>query len=199
MALQMDWLNKLINVTSPQTTVTVQDLLDFIRTEEATPCGICRNQIATASGKEDLGGSVLVGITVKLQDDWQLLFWEGNYVATISGGNLVGGIGGDPVKYTPGVQVVLLQSAASTIVNVGSGITEQDKTDIIEGVWSLLSTEGITYAEIIEKLLQDVTYEVTSEEVSGETILTIWTDATHTTPIKTINIGTPEVPKRVVV
>jgi hypothetical protein len=134
-SLQMDWTNKQIQILSPQTDILVQDLVDFIRTEEAGNTGIAFNQIVQASGKDSLGGVVSTGITCNLLDDWQLKFWSGSYVATISGGNLIGGIAGDPVAYTPGVQVVIIQSAASTIVISGSGITQQDKDDIIDGVW----------------------------------------------------------------
>jgi hypothetical protein len=132
-SLQMDWTNKQIQILSPQTDVLVQDLVDFIRTQEAGNTGITFDQIVQASGKDSLGGVVSTGITCNLLDEWQLKFWSGSYVATISGGNLIGGIAGDPVAYTAGVQVVIIQSAASTIVITGSGITEQDKTEIIDG------------------------------------------------------------------
>jgi hypothetical protein len=134
-ALEMDWTNKQIQITSPQTDLLVQDLIDFIRTQEASETGITFDQIGSASGKESLGSGVSVGITAELLDDWQLKFWSGSYTATISGGNLVGGIAGDPVAYTAGVQVVIIQSAASTMVVTGSGVTEQDKLDIAEDVW----------------------------------------------------------------
>jgi hypothetical protein len=135
-ALEMDWDNKQILVTSPQSDVLVQNLIDFIRAAEDDEEGIVVPQIAAASGKESLGGSVATGITLELLDDWQLKFWTGSYTATISGGNLIGGIAGDPVAYTAGVQVVIIQSAASTIVVTGSGVTEQDMEDIAAEVWS---------------------------------------------------------------
>jgi hypothetical protein len=135
-ALEMDWDNKQILVTSPQSDVLVQNLIDFIRAAEDDEEGIVVPQIAAASGKESLGGSVATGITLELLDDWQLKFWTGSYTATISGGNLIGGISGDPVAYTAGVQVVIIQSAASTIVVTGSGVTEQDMEDIAAEVWS---------------------------------------------------------------
>jgi hypothetical protein len=135
LALSMDWDNKQILVTSPQTDVLAQDLIDFIRAAEDDEEGIVVPQIAAASGKESLGGSVATGITLELLDDWQLKFWAGSYTATISGGNLIGGIAGDPVAYTAGVQVVIIQSAASTIVVTGSGVTEQDMEDIAAEVW----------------------------------------------------------------
>lgn len=121
MAINFDMENNLINITSPQNTLSIQDLIDAIRIQEASDEGIFYSQIATASGKEDLGGDVYIGITVNLIAPWQIKFWEGSYIAKISGGNLVGGPSGDPVAYSAGVQVLLIQSAASTIVIQSSG------------------------------------------------------------------------------
>jgi hypothetical protein len=55
--------------------------------------------------------------------NWQLLFAPGNYVARVAGGNLVGGPAGDPIAYTAGVQTLLIQSAASTVVSADGGST----------------------------------------------------------------------------
>ena len=133
MAYQFDYENSLINVTSPQTDVDVQELLNAIRAAEADiDVGITYDQIAAASGKEDLGGGAFVGITVNLLDNWQIKFWSGDYIAKIAGGNLVGGPGGDPVAYSAGVQTLLIQSAASTLIvfEGTSGLT-QDESDAL--------------------------------------------------------------------
>lgn len=128
MAIEFDHTNHLINITSPQNTLSCQELIDAIRTEEASATGIMYPQIATASGKEDLGSGVSVGMTVALVSPWQVKFWAGNYIAKIAGGNLVGGFSGDPVAYSAGVQVLLVQSAASTIVtqSTGSGLSAEE-------------------------------------------------------------------------
>ena len=122
MSYNFRYQNHLIDVISPQTVVDCQDLYNKIVEEEASERGICFSPIATASGKQFLGTGVQVGITVQLLEPWQLNFYAGNYVATIAGGNFVGGKGGDPVAYTPGVQVLLIQSAASTVVNTNGSI-----------------------------------------------------------------------------
>jgi hypothetical protein len=122
MALSFDHTTRLINIQSPQDTLNCQDLIDAIREEEASERGILYAPIATASGKEDLGNGVYVGMTVNLLSPWQVKFWEGNYIAKIAGGNLVGGIIGDPVAYSAGVQVLLIQSAASTVVVTSDGL-----------------------------------------------------------------------------
>jgi hypothetical protein len=124
MAIEFDQQQQLISVISPQDTLTCQALINAIREEEASERGIIYDQIATASGKEDLGGGVYVGMTVNLITPWQVKFWAGNYIAKVAGGNLVGGILGDPVAYSPGVQVLLIQSAASTLVVTGDGLND---------------------------------------------------------------------------
>ena len=147
MAIEFDHTNHLINITSPQNTLSCQDLINAIRTEEASSVGIWYPQIATASGKEDLGSGVTVGMTINLISPWQVKFWAGNYIAKVAGGTLVGGIDGDPIAYSAGVQVLLVQSAASTIVtnSTGSGLSaeEHDKLMAVptaptnaEAVWS---------------------------------------------------------------
>ena len=136
MALTFDFENELIRVNSPQTDVILQDLINDIRDMEASELGITYPQIANASGKEVLGTDITVGITVHLLNLWQLIFWVDNYIATVRGGNLVGGPGGDVIAYSPGVQVLLVLSAASTMVtnNTGSGLSteEHDKLYKIE-------------------------------------------------------------------
>jgi len=128
MAITFDHAAFLINITNPQNTLSCQDLINAIRDEEASATGVDYPQIATASGKEDLGSGVAVGITVNLLEPWQVKFWAGNYIAKISGGNLVGGLAGDPVAYSAGVQVLLVQSAASTVVTLstGSGLSTEE-------------------------------------------------------------------------
>jgi len=126
-----DFSQKIITIAESQSPLLVIDLLSDIREAEASAQGITYGSIASASGKESLGSGVSVGVTVNLLDDWQIRFEAGNYIAKISGGNLVGGFGGDPVAYSAGVQVLLIQSTASTVVtqSTGSGLSaEQDAT-----------------------------------------------------------------------
>jgi len=86
---------------------------------QASEEGIIYDRIAAGSGLSLLGPGVQVGLTVELLGAWQLRFGSGNYIARVAGGNLVGGPGGDPIAYTAGVQTLLIQSAASTVVTTG--------------------------------------------------------------------------------
>jgi hypothetical protein len=122
LAIEFDHDQQLINITTPQNTLACQDLINAIREEEASDRGIVYDTIATASGKEDLGEGVYVGMTVNLLSPWQIKWWDGSYIAKVAGGNLVGGILGDPIAYSAGVQVLLIQSAASTLVVSSEGL-----------------------------------------------------------------------------
>jgi hypothetical protein len=59
---------RLITVASPTTTITLQELVDLIRDWEVFPWNLTYPYIVTASGKQDLGGGTLVGITAQLQN-----------------------------------------------------------------------------------------------------------------------------------
>lgn len=181
MALEVNFQDELIYVTSPQTDVLVQDLIDIIRDREDDEEGILYPKIADASGKEDLGEGVRVGITLNLLDDWQVKFWDGNYIAKVSGGNLVGGPAGDPVAYSPGVQVLLIQSAASTIIDLGSvaGLSEE-QSDHLFSIPTLAEIEGSNVlakqAELLRALglTQENYYldQTTYDEYQGQPLLT---------------------------
>jgi|PlaIllAssembly_1097288.scaffolds.fasta_scaffold03461_4 hypothetical protein len=134
MLYDYDFANQIIDIPYGITEVLISTLISDIRDAEATAQGIGYGQIAGASGKESLGGSVSVGVTVNLLDNWQIRFAEGNYIAKVAGGNLVGGPAGDPIAYSSGVQVLLLQSAASTIVfqSTGSGLSQEQDDKISE-------------------------------------------------------------------
>lgn len=97
-------------------------LYTAIKLAQASEEGIIHDRIAKGSGLTVLGPGVQEGITVKLLGMWQLKFPAGNYIARVAGGNLVGGPGGDPIAYSPGVQTLLIQSAASTVVTEGGSM-----------------------------------------------------------------------------
>ena len=119
-ASTFDYVDEVINMDGePSQDVTVQSLINSIATAEATEQGILYDQIADREGKTDLGGGVTVGITVELLGNWQLKWPTGNYVAKVTEGNLVGGPSGDPIAYSAGVQQLVIQSAAATIVTTG--------------------------------------------------------------------------------
>lgn len=142
MALVFNFYTQFIDVETPQTVVEVQDLINAIRAAEMSDIGMVHDKIADGSGKDALGANVFTGITVYLYPNWQIKFWTGNYTAQIRGGNLVGGSVDGPVAYTPGVNVQLIQSASSTLLNAALTQEEHDKlmtgldVSIPQAVWN---------------------------------------------------------------
>lgn len=143
-----DFANSQVRVNSGVVNVSVIDLYEAAKLARETEEGIVYDHIAEGSGKVALGGGVQVGLTVALVGSWQVKFADGNYIASVRGGNLVGGPGGDPIAYSPGVQVLLVQSAASTIVNTtGGGATAEEVAD---QVWtrSQRTLTGVVDADV---------------------------------------------------
>jgi len=124
MATVIDYADWSVHITSPQTAVDVQALVNDIRTFEADVIGIAHPVIIATSGKDQLSAGVQVGITMELQDPWQLEFYAGDYRATIEGGNVVTDrADGNVIKWMPnGPQIEILRSAAATIVTSGGSV-----------------------------------------------------------------------------
>lgn len=121
MAIEFAKATKVINVTAPQTSVFIQDLIDAIRDYEDNIVNMELLQIANATGKQDLGGGVLVGITLELINDWRIAFsgWFGPSTQGVSvgGGNLVATnqFSNNPILPTPFTQVAVQSSSSATI------------------------------------------------------------------------------------
>ena len=82
MAIIFKKAEKTIFITSPQTVVTIQELINEIRDYEDNLDFTDYKSIANATGKQDLGGNVLVGITLELLDGWRIQFesrWENEF------------------------------------------------------------------------------------------------------------------------
>lgn len=172
MGLQIDAFNKLVLVTSPTTSVDAQTLHDFIEDYLATPVGMAndgvwagspaqRGDILKPEGKiEDPSNpGVFSQIILILHPQWQIQFWGGSGYSRIFGGKIVGGVSDQPVKATgtAGDITVLESPVDGVTVVTGSGVTAQDKTDIINGVWdeptSGHQTAGSFGAWVTKKLL----------------------------------------------
>lgn len=124
-ALQYDFVNQIITVPLPDTNLDLQYLVDQTRdAEDNSEPGMAYGQILEAFGKQDLGGGVLVGITVVLLENWRVKFADrppGDTVSVrISGGNLVGDAGHNPVAPSAYTQVTLANSSSATIATPSS-------------------------------------------------------------------------------
>ncbi len=118
--LNFNFFTSLITVPSPDTNLDIQYLINQIRdNEDELNPGMIYAKIADASGKDDIGGGVFTGITVRLLNNWQVMFearpGPSTVQVTITGGNLVGGLAGNPIAASAFTQVKQVSSASSTI------------------------------------------------------------------------------------
>lgn len=135
-SFSFDEINKIITVEAPATEVTIQELINAIRDWEDELDNMDLPKVADASGKESLGGGLVVGITLNLLNNWQLKFEDRpgpDFIQCIvKDGNLVGGVAGDPIKESAYTQVMLILSAAGTIAETGvSGLTAEESEKLL--------------------------------------------------------------------
>lgn len=113
---------RIVLVAAPSVEITMQDLVDTVRTIEALSTSMDNDHILDAGGKQVLGGGVLVGITITLRNA-QLAF-EARPGPTytqcnVSGGNLVAiddvGAPLNPISPTAFTQIVLANSSSATL------------------------------------------------------------------------------------
>jgi hypothetical protein len=163
---------------------------------QASEEGILYDRIAEGSGLKNLNPGVQVGITVDLLGTWQLRFPAGNYVARVAGGNLIGGPGGDPIAYTAGVQTLLIQSAASTVVTAGGSVPSAAQN--ASAVWATILDGSYTANELIRlisaavagKLAGAPTGPIEIKSVDGATIrITATVDANGNRTGVTYNVS----------
>lgn len=138
----IDWNSspRIITVLSPSTNITIQDLLDTCREAEDDLQNMTYPQLCSASGKDDLGGGDLTGITMKLLN--ALLAFEARPGPTfvkcfVGAGNLVAvdenNIAVDPIENTDYTQVKVTLSVSAALIPGSSGATP---ADISDAVWN---------------------------------------------------------------
>jgi len=114
---------RIIEISAPSTEIIIQDLVDTIRYVENDLNNIDDPHLLNASGKEDLGGGIRVGITAILQNA-KLKFQSRagpDYIqCNIRGGNLVAidenGDSMNPIEPSSFTQVVLANSVSAAII-----------------------------------------------------------------------------------
>ena len=126
---------RVLEVQAPSTEMTMQDLVDTARKLEDSFQGMGNLKLLDASGKEDLGGGVTVGITVALQD--ARLAFEGRTTPAETG----------TVTSNPGTPIagqdVFVDSAANfTINNVERGSLVINFTD--QSIAEVVAVENST-------------------------------------------------------
>lgn len=171
MALSINWGAKVITV--PQADLTFlsgviyehdvdafqRELSDILDSEEGQP------QLPTHIHTTEL---TLAGVTyarsIEIINGYTVTYENGNYRVNLIGANnnII-----DVLNYNS-VQVVPNNSAGLITVTSGSGVTAQDKTDIINGVWTKALESGLTAEEITRIMLSALTGKTTGVGTSNE-------------------------------
>lgn len=154
----VDWTvsPRVVTVLSPSATITVQDLVDTCRAQETATFDAIYDRLIDASGKDNIGGGVQVGITATLNNAvlaFQALSGPSYTQCTVSGGNLVAvdasGANINPIQPTAFTQVVVSASSSATIA-AGS-----DPTTIAAAVWAQV-LDGTLTAEQSMRLMNAI-------------------------------------------
>ncbi len=135
--LTVDWFStpRIITIASPSTDITIQDLLDTCRELEDDLSNMVYDRLASAAGKEDLGGGVQVGITMTLLN--AVLAFEARPGPTyaqcrVSGGNLVAldssSIAVSPIYPTAFTQILTTASSSATLSS--AALTTEQATQL---------------------------------------------------------------------
>lgn len=127
---------RIIEILAPTTTASLQEVVDAVRAWEDSWLGIAFPKLIDASGKEDLGGGVLVGITAQLQNA-QIAF-EQRGVSDDTGSVTTGSADGTSLIDTGATFIADNIVSGDSIYN----ITDGSMTTIIEVV---SETELITF------------------------------------------------------
>lgn len=153
-SLSFDKVNRSITVLAPDTEVSIQELLNAIRDFEDELINLEVAKIADASGKEDLGGGLSVGITLKLFN-WKLKFEDRPGPAwvdcQVSGGNLVAVNGAgqpvNPIEPASYVTVTVVKAVSAALTAAIAEWTEAEKDSIFADTGVLKSDTGTLKAD----------------------------------------------------
>ena len=130
---------RIIEVAITSTSLDMQDLVDTIRFLEYDMPNLDMTHLLNCSGKEALGGGILVAITVQLLNAKIKFADRGgpSYIqCTVGGGNLVAvdenGDEMDAIQSSNYTQVIVLRSSAGVIAETGvSGLTQEESDQLL--------------------------------------------------------------------
>ena len=135
-----DGINKIITVNSGITSINVQiDLYSDWKEWVFTSDNSKYEPAFRSVGGDELQTDYFLAPTFFLLNGWRIRPDEANHTLLVIGNLYVDGSSDSPFISTIGNYRVMVNSTTSNIVNTiatGSGVTGQDKTDIIDGVLS---------------------------------------------------------------
>ena len=138
MGILFDKISRIILVESPATEVTCQELLNAIRNWEDEPHNMEVPKVAEAVGKDDLGGGLAVGITLKLLN-WRVKFADragpDTILCSVTGGNLIAvDTNNQPMNpIAPSAYTTITKEVAVSAVRIADVAewTEDEKTELL--------------------------------------------------------------------
>ena len=143
MPIVLDYVNELILITSPDTTMDGQTLHDFVQDEAATPEGSLHPYINQADPQNDTeilypdgqiedpdNPGVFSQIILRVNDRWQIQFWGGSGFTQRDGAKFVGGLGGQVMKATGTAGDITVLKSPVDGVTVGTW-TQDDRDEVI--------------------------------------------------------------------
>ena len=129
-------------------------------------------RVADASGKEDLGGGVLVGITLKLLN-WKIKFEDRVSLTTcvVSGGNLVAvdsnGNSMYPIEPSENTTVTIAQSSSSTMLQDSDIDAIKSKTDNLPSDPASTTNVAVVEVSLDEAKRHTGTFEPETESLEA--------------------------------
>ncbi len=149
MGINVDYYQQIVFITSPTTDATVQEIYDAMRASEDTPEGQAfggpvksvTDGFVDGEGEADVGGGFTNPLTITLDANWYIEFWDGVGLGTVADGNITGGKDSRPVRCAVGSSDTALVLGAERGIVSGSGVTPQDISDIADSVWDHLDGE----------------------------------------------------------
>ena len=189
MTVTFDTTNKLILLPdlSPDYTITAQsvynDCMDFCDSQEAMD----DEPPMRSSGYANLGGGAYSDKIFILQKGWKLKPYSGTYTLTVTGTIIALDDDGNPYDRTVppdsgDVQWVFQVSSQGIIVVSGSGVTQQDKQDIANLVWSHSTGLSLDERTLLLKKVESNRWKIVGNQL-------IIYDDDGVSPLKTFNLS----------
>lgn len=180
MGISLSKVDRIISITNPTTDVTIAELIDTVREWEDELENMTLPYVIDTGGKFSLGGGTYTAKSVLLSDEWQIQFWNGVGQGFIGGGNLGGGVGGNPIKPTGGSDTVTVNNQVGGVIVVSETYDEQ-----IEFIYNAVQ-EGNISREYTTAVAQNATRNVDVGRLDYITIrIKDDLDADWSTPIST--------------
>lgn len=188
MGINVNYYDQVVYITSPTTTVSVQQIYDAMRAAEDTPDGLAsggpvksvEDGFVDGEGEAALGGSFQTPLTITFDANWYIEFWNGVGLGTVNDGNIAGGKDNKPVRCASGSSdtALVLGAERGILVSVGSGLTSEEH-DKLMGLINGLTTAQETLLDELHKTAKNK--KVLSK--TGSTWELIIYDDDDTTPI----------------